>query len=408
MRIKYKRYKKYKTYEKQKFKYGRNFKFIFILLLIIIYYYYNFTDKNIINNNNWIKKNTTEILNNYLSIFKGYNIKSLIEDTERLKQYLNLKILIKEENSPLNLETKEKLRQELSSITNKSFSLLKSVFISHKVNFGNQIIFFNNLIYYCEILGIRNIYLNSKINWYIKNDIKTDKIHISFISPKNIKCQSSEFLCVRIRNFFHPTIIKSERRSMLLKEEIKRNLPQIKTNVKDLYIYIRSGDSFYRGGNHYPQAPYCFYQKIITNFKFNDIYIISQDDKSPVIKKLLSDYPNIKYTLSSMEIDFSTLSNAYNLVNAVSSFSQTAISFNDNLINIFEYNLYPLLKAILHFHYDIDKYDRIFNVYRMKPPDEYLIKSYDWENTDEQRQLLFGDFCKNDFKKTKNIKRIFE
>ena len=44
----------------------------------------------------------------------------------------------------------------------------------------------------------------------------------------------------------------------------------------------------------------------------------------------------------------------------------------------------------------------------MKPPDEYLIKIYEWENTNEQRQLLFGDFCKYDFKKSKNTKSIFE
>ena len=180
------------------------------------------------------------------------------------------------------------------------------------------------------------------------------------------------------------------------------------TRENDLYIYIRSGDSFASGGYRYPQAPYCFYQKIITNFKFNDIYIISQDKKSPVTKKLLSEYPNIKYHMNSKEIDISTLINAYNLVNAVSSFSLAAISFNDNLINLFEYIIYPLLQAIYLFHYDIDKLDRIFNVYRMKPPDEYLIKVYEWENTDEQRQLLFGDFCKNDFKKSKNTKSIFE
>ena len=354
------------------------------------------------------KKNSTEIINKYISIFKGYNNKTIEKDKENLKYYLNLKVLTKEENSTLNLKTKEQLRQELSKITNKNFSLLKNVFISHKVNFGNMLIFFNNIIYYCEILGIRNIYLNSKISWYIKSDIKTDKIHISFILPNNINCKSSDTLCARIRNFFCPTLIKSERRSILLKDEIKRNLSQIKTNENDLYIYIRSGDSFASGGYRYPQAPYCFYQKIITNFKFNDIYIISQDKKSPVTKKLLSEYPNIKYHMNSKEIDISTLINAYNLVNAVSSFSLAAISFNDNLINLFEYNIYPLLQAIYLFHYDIDKLDRIFNVYRMKPPDEYIIKVYEWENTDEQRKLLFGDFCKNDFKKSKNTKSIFE
>ena len=208
--------------------------------------------------------------------------------------------------------------------------------------------------------------------------------------------------------FFFPIIIKSERRSLILKEEIKRNLPKIKVNKDDLYIYIRSGDSFKIGGNHYPPSPYCFYQKVIDNFKFNDIYLVSQDDKSPIIGKLLTDYPKIKHKLNSKEIDIATLMNAYNFVNAVSSFSLAAITFNDNLINLFEYEQYQLGQAIIHFHYDIDKLDRIFNIYRMKPSDEYYVKMFAWENTDEQRKLLFEENCKYDFIKTKYTKTIFD
>ena len=108
------------------------------------------------------------------------------------------------------------------------------------------------------------------------------------------------------------------------------------------------------------------------------------------------------------EIDISLLMNAYNLVNAVSSFSLTAISFNDNLINLFEYEIYQLRNAIIHFHYDIDKLERTFNVYRMKPSEDYYIKMFAFENTEEQRRLLFDEKCKYDFKKTKYTKTIFD
>ena len=200
--------------------------------------------------------------------------------------------------------------------------------------FGNEIIAFNNLISYCEILGIKNIYLSSKINWLIKNDINTDKIHISIISPNKINCNSDDTFCTSIGTFFYPIIMKPERRSIILKEEIKRNLPQIKINKEDLYIYIRSGDSFDGGGNIiYPIVPYCFYQKVLSNFKFNDIYLISPDDKSPIIKKLLIDYPKIKHKFNKRDMDLASLMNAYNLINSVSSFSLAAINFNDNLIN---------------------------------------------------------------------------
>ena len=44
----------------------------------------------------------------------------------------------------------------------------------------------------------------------------------------------------------------------------------------------------------------------------------------------------------SLEKDIASLIYAYNLVNAFSSFSQVAISFNDNLINLFEYEIYKI------------------------------------------------------------------
>ena len=265
----------------------------------------------------------------------------------------------------------------------------------------------NNLIYYCEILGIKNIYLNSEINWYIKSEIRTEKIHISIISKNKINCNSITTYCCNIAVFFFPTIIKSKRRSIILKNEIKKNLPQIKTDKNDLYIYIRSGDSFQIGGNHYPPSPFCFYKKIISNFKFNKIYLISQDDKSPIIRKLLKDYTQIRHKLNSKEVDIATIMNAYNLVNSVSSFSLASIAFNDNLINLFEYEVYPYGTGAIHFHYDFDKLEREFNIYRMKPSEEFYVKTFAWENTKEQRDLLFKENCKYNFRKTKYSKTMF-
>ena len=228
------------------------------------------------------------------------------------------------------------------------------------------------------------------------------------ISKNSINCSSYDTFCDHLFFFHYQTYVKSERRSLLLKDEIKRNLPSISVNKNDLYIFIRSGDSFNRRGSCNSQAPYCFYQKIISEFKFNNIYLISQNDDSPVIQMLLKDYPKIKHQLNSKEIDMAILMNAYNLVNAVSSFSLAIISFNDNLINLFEYELYKLGRKIVLFHYDIDKLDRKFNVYRMKPSEEYFIKMFDWRNTEQQRKLLFEEKCKYNFTKTKYTKTIFD
>ena len=130
--------------------------------------------------------------------------------------------------------------------------------------------------------------------------------------------------------------------------------------------------------------------------------------KIPIIEKLLTDYPKIKHKFNPRDLDLAALMNAYNLLNSVSSFSLAAINFNDNLINLFEYEFYLLREKINHFHYDIDLLDRRFNIYRMKPSEEYFRKMYAFENTDEQRKLLFEENCKYDIIKTKYTKTMFD
>ena len=54
----------------------------------------------------------------------------------------------------------------------KNLSQIDTIFLTDTVNFGNAVICLNNLIFYCEVLGCKNITLNSeKTNWYIKNPI---------------------------------------------------------------------------------------------------------------------------------------------------------------------------------------------------------------------------------------------
>ena len=389
----------------------RIFKIILIFILLILFFLlFLYPSINLIyikqeKNNNWIKNNAS-FINYFLS---NYKCQDLNEDLKRFENYLTLKIFLKEENSPLNIELKEQLRNEFEKRFKKNVSKLKNIFFKRPFNFGNHIAGLNNAIYYCEILGIKNIYFNSEYNWFIKNDINTDKIHIALFPQKNINCSSQETLCGLVNfDFFYPMVVKSERRSLILKEEIKKNLPKINVNKQDLYIYIRSGDSFQVNGNGYTPAPYCFYKKLLSKFKFENIYIISMDNKSPITKQLLLDYPNIKHELQSLEKDIASLIYAYNLVNAFSSFSQVAISFNDNLINLFEYEIYKVNSFILHFHYDIDKLNKTFNIYRMKPSEDYFSDMYNWRNTESQREILFKDNCKYGFRKTKYYKTILE
>ena len=74
--------------------------------------------------------------------------------------------------------------------------------------------------------------------------------------------------------------IKPEIRIDILKTEILNNLPKIETKSNELYIHIRSGDIFHKSKYHnkfYSQPPLCFYEAIIHNFTFNNIFIISEN-----------------------------------------------------------------------------------------------------------------------------------
>ena len=354
------------------------------------------------NINDWIQGNKTEILEKYISNFKGNFGQEAKIDIERVKDLLSLKVMLKDENSSLNIKLKNRLIHKLSRKFKKNIILVKNVFVNKICFFGNRMIALNNIIYYSEILGIKNIYLNSEYDWYIKNDVITDKIKVSVIPSSQINCYSEDTICGHIFfDFFFPVLILPEIRFTILKDEIKRNLPKVEIKKDDLYIYIRSGDSFTKDGPGYTPAPYCFYKRILETAKYNDVYIISIDNLNPIIGKLMAEYPKIIHKLNPVEIDISILSNAYNLVNQVSSFVVTCITLNDNLINLWDYDTYKLSEKIYHLHFDIYKINRVFNIYRMKPDEEYFYqKMFTWTRSEEQKKLLFDEKCKYDFEKT--------
>ena len=401
------RNKKHKKSDIKKKKISKILYIIFLFLINIYMYIFVsgnfllFSKKENESNYDW-RKNTQELIDKQISILNGKLFEEFERDYNRCKFYFTFRDYDEKGNLTYKNEMKEQLIQKFSNRYEKDFRYVKNIAINKPFSFGNQISAINNIIYYCEILGIKNIYFNSKEDFYLKNDTVTDKIHIWIIPEDKYDCSSKETFCGQLFiNFFYPVEFKPKRRSLILKDEIKRNLPQVKINKDDLYIYIRAGDSFYSNvRNGYIPSPYCFYERIITKFKFNDIYIISIDDKHPAIGKLMSTFPKIKHQSKNVKTDIALLMNAYNLANSMSSFTQVAISFNDNLENLFDYEAYKASEALLHFHYDIDKLNRRFNVYRMKPSENYLRNIYNWCNTQEQRRLILEENCINDFVKT--------
>ena len=283
-----------------------------------------------------LKKIILIIFNYYINIkinltkgkklrLKPFNITK--NNNHLISKNINEKIISLEKKELLNL---------ISIHIGKNLSFVKSYYINNNFHFGNQIILIKNIIFYCQIIGCKRIILSEKNNWFIKNKIinKKYKMIIELKNKRNI--QYNNLIIDKTTNFlYYKKYIKPEIKFELLKEEILKNIPKIKINSKDLFIYIRSGDIFIKPHHLYSQAPLCFYQIILNNFEFKNKYIISEDKNNPVIDKLLIQYPNLIYNKNSLKIDIAYLSYAYNLIGGqLTTFLGNIIPLNDNLQNL--------------------------------------------------------------------------
>ena len=89
--------------------------------------------------------------------------------------------------------------------------------------------------------------------------------------------------------------------------------------------------------------------------------------------------------------------NSYNLVGSVSSFLITSVILNSNLVNFFEYNIYPMNEKIYHNYYNLFEYSNNFTIYKMEPSAQYITKMKIFKNNKAQRKLLLKEKCINYF-----------
>ena len=322
-----------------------------------------------------------------------------IKESERrcLESYLNKKILSKYANETSDIEEKSKLLRKFEQ-GSKNFSNIKFI-VLYNIRFGNYMVMLNNLIYYCEILGFKNIYLNDRHNWFIKDKIVTDKLNISIISHRRFNCSDKDTVCYKF--YGHPFLflffqynIKTEIRISILKDEIKRNLPYVKVDPSDLYIHMRTGDIFQRhSANGYAQPPLCFYRKILNEFKFNKVYIIAETNTNPIINKLIEEYSNVSYEKQRFNMDLSYLVHAYNLVASDSSFFLSAAKLNDNLKYYWDYDIYRKCEKFFHLHYDFYYFPRNYTIYRMKPSTNYKNEMFAATCSPSEINLMLNEIC---------------
>ena len=370
---------------------------------------YSKKTKLLINNDKIIKykgKNRTisEIINEYVELIPDKFEEEIFDEIKIDNYYLSLEE-IKNDTKYIE-EIKIKLLNEISKRAEKKITRLDTVFIIENGNFGTSLIALNNIIFYCEILGCKNIILNKyneKGHWHIKNTIFSNKTNLTIMVGEPVDCDADNTVCSYLGNFFYfPMVVRVEIKINLIKNEILKNLPKVNFEKNDLFIHIKSGDfSNNYISSQYGQPPLCFYENIITNFYFNNIYLISKDKKNIIIDNLIKRYPSIKYSQNPLDKDIAYLASAYNIVTSISSFVIMIMKLNDNLKNVWEYDIYKIKEKFCHLHHHIFTFPIKYNIYTMKPSENYISEMFHWEKSESQLELMLEDNCTNNFNITK-------
>ena len=295
---------------------------------------------------------------------------------------------------------KKKLLLFLSQRLKKNITKIEVIFLNFPSRFGNLMILLNKAIFYCEILKCKRMILNKHIYWFITNNtIDTNNNMIIELGDINNYQNKSNILIDNTNNYFwYCEYYRPQYRINIFKDQLLQNLPKIIVNPNDLQIYVRSGDIFGKTSSSlglYFQPPLCFYKNILNNFKFENIYIISENKNNPIIDQILIQYPNTKYNVNSLKYDMSILINAYNIVGAYSTFLKVLILLNDNLQKFWYFNYQSDLLWSYFFSYEFSH--KNLSLIKMKEYDFYK-RMIDCKNLQCQKNIMINYTCKYPFK----------
>ena len=269
-------------------------------------------------------------------------------------------------------------------IKNKNLTYIETISGGHG-KIGNALIMLNNLINICEKIRCKNIIAPGGLQSIIKKPIFYKEYNITIYPNNYAKKINVDILLTKREAFFFGYQKKPHhQRLKIIRDEVLNNIPKYITNINDLYIHIRSGDIFINRINHmYSQPPLCFYQKIINDNNYKDIYILSNGHENPVVDELIKLYPYIKYNQGSLLSDISLLINTYNFVMPISTFAYTLINLNNNLMKLYYYDLLPIPTKNVN-----------YTIYKMNPSDKYKkIMERKWKKTKEQLELMINENC---------------
>ena len=172
----------------------------------------------------------------------------------------------------LKNNSKAIIKRTLQEIIYKNFKInitfINSLFIKDHLRFGNYYISLNNAIIFCEFLRCKTIIIENK-NEFINDKIVYKKYKLTIIPKHSFNNIDNNSMIVNARFFLYNlnfTNLGKVNRFYIFRKEIINNLPKVKINSDELYIYIRGGDifrHFNKSCPHYTQPPLCFYKCIL-------------------------------------------------------------------------------------------------------------------------------------------------
>ena len=196
------------------------------------------------------------------------------------------------------------------------------------------------------------------------------------------------------KNFFYTSKIKNidhklfndnvDKTIQILKNIFKiKNVPRLDDN--DVVIHIRSGDIFKVPPGHsgYIMPPLLYYENIINNNVFNKIFLIAEDDKNPVINKLLDLYPNINFKQQNLDTDIKILLGSKNVIESFGTFTSGLLLLSNYIKNIYKPSYQESSLLLLSKTNQVNIYDTDL--------DDYRKKIYPWKNTQKQQELMLNN-----------------
>jgi hypothetical protein len=166
------------------------------ILFIIIIFFFKIED-------NFLKQNRAL----YLKRLKNNKI---INSTKQLNN--NNKILSME---------KDKLLKYISKSAGKKIRFVKYIFIGNKLRFGNKLINIYKIIFYCQILRCKKVFIDKTNTWFIKHKIINKKYKMIIVPEEEKNLYNYQTIIDKTDNFFYyKGYINYQKRIDLLKNEI--------------------------------------------------------------------------------------------------------------------------------------------------------------------------------------------